>query len=130
MKSIFNFIQEKLVLNQNSNSGNIPYDKKRDDPSLWEVGDIICGTWGYSMCFPAWYKIIKRTAKMFTVQEIPGKIIKGSRNGQWEEIADIEAPAKGKEIRARINKHGSVKVDSTYVHLWDGETPLHGDDMN
>ena len=128
MKQINNYIIEKLILNKSIKSAE---KSDPENPATWKVGDILCGTWGYSMTLPAWYKIIKRTAKMFTVKQIPGKIIKGSRNGQWEEIADTTAPLKGEEIKARVKKYGGVKIDDkVYVHLWDGKTPLHGDDMD
>ena len=103
------------------------------DPSTWQEGDILCGTWGYSMVIPEWYQIVKRTAKQLTLQEIPEKIVSGHYNGQWESMPDLEKAKQkpGKEIKARINKWNSVTVDGkVYVHLWDGKTPLHGDDMD
>ena len=116
-------ILERLHVNKDTK------EIKPDDPSQWEVGDILAGTFGYTISCPVFYKIIKRTAKQFTVARIPGKIISGHRNGQWKEIADEKATPEKETINARINKNGNVIVDGVYVRLWDG-TPLQGDDMD
>lgn len=123
MKNITNYLLEVLKINKDTK------DIKADDPSQWEVGDILAGTFGYSMTIPIFYKIIKRTAKQFTVARIPGKIVSGHRNGQWEEIADEKATPSKETKTARINKRGNVIVDTVYVRLWDG-SPLYGDDMD
>lgn len=126
MKNIYNFIYEKLRLGKDTVPGK---EKDPYDSSTWDVGDILAGTVGYSMVLPRFYKIIKRTAKSFTVQRMESKIVSGHRNGQWEEVADEKAPLKGVPTNARIRKSGSVVVNDCYVHLWNGE-PLHGDDMD
>lgn len=125
MQSILNYILEKLVINKDSKSIN----KDPNDPSTWTVGDILAGTSGWSMCLPHFYKIIKRTAKSFTVQRMKGKIVSGHRNGQWEEVADENAPLVGKLLTGRVRKYGGVSIDGCHVHLWNGK-PLHGDDMD
>lgn len=107
-------------------------DKYRQDPenpNIWQVGDILCGIYGWSMSLPHWFKIIKRSNKQFTCIRLKGKIVSGHKNGQWQEIATDE-PYDNKEYKARINKWGYVKIDDVMVHLWDGKTPLHGDDMD
>lgn len=103
-------------------------EKNPSDPETWDVGDILAGTAGYSMCLPRFYKVVKKTAKQFTVVRLKGEIISGSRNGQWREIATDE-PYGDEEYKARITKYGSLKIDGTSVHLWDGQ-PLYGDDMD
>ena len=116
-----------LLSKSNPATNNEDYDRTK--PENWEVGDIICGTIGWNMCLPRWYKIIKRTNKKFTCIRVAGKIVSGHYNGQWEEVPTDEQYEKN-EFTGMINKHGSVKIDGTYVHLWDGKTPLHGDDMD
>ena len=125
MKQINVYINEKLIIHKDM-------DQQRDpnDPSTWQEGDILCGTWSWTMCLPEWYVIKKRTPKMFTIQEIPGKIVSGHKNGQWEEIANINAKPEGKEIRVKINSNGEVWNKRVHLTLWDGKTPLHGDDMD
>lgn len=125
MKLINNYINEKLVLNKTTKI--IKSDP--NNPDTWKVGDILAGTAGYSMRLPEFYKIVKRTAKSFTVQQMKGKIVSGHRNGQWEEIADEDAPLIEKTYTGRIRKYGGVQVNGVNVHLWDGK-PLYGDDMD
>lgn len=106
----------------------ISKDKSVDDPDTWEIGDILAGTAGYSMTLPRFFKIIKKTYKQFTCVRLRGKIVSGHRNGQWEEVATDEQYGDEQYV-ARIGKRGSLKIDNTYVRLWDGE-PLYGDDMD
>lgn len=127
MKNLKDIITEKLKLDK-----NIKITKKDpEDPFTWDVGDIVCCIAGYSMCLPRFYQITKKTPKMLVVKRMSGKIISGSRNGQWEEIADEKAPL-GDEYKGRIMQRGNykyVRIDGHSVHLWDGK-PLHGDDMD
>lgn len=100
----------------------------QEDPDTWDVGDILAGTAGWSMNLPRFYKITKRTSKQFTCVRLKGKIVSGHKNGQWTEVATDEV-IPGEEYKARITKYGALKIDDTYVRLWDGK-PLHGDDMD
>lgn len=126
MKNIITYIKESFKITKDFKQRNV----NKEDPENWEVGDIVCGTWGYNMNIPEWYKIIRRTSKMFILQSIPEKIVSGHYNGQWESLPDLSAKPE-KEVKARINKNGNVKVDNkVYVHIWDGESTLHGDDMD
>ena len=124
MKNLNEILFEKLRINK-----DVKVSKSPEDPSTWTEGDILAGIFGYSMNLPRFYKIIKRTSKQFTVARIPGKIISGHRNGQWEEIPDENAKYENETIIARINKRGNVVIKDTYVRLWDGK-PLQGDDMD
>lgn len=129
MKTLYDIICEKILISKDTQR---QIEKKRDDPSTWEVGDILAGCWGYSMTLPVFYEIIKRTDKSFTVVQRKGKIVSGHRNGQWEEIVDDstrDKDLKGEKLTGRIRKWGGVKIGPAYVHLWNGE-PLHGDDMD
>ena len=128
MKSLKDIILEKILISKDTTI----QDKKPDDPTTWDVGDILSGSFGYSITIPVFYEIIKRTNKSFTVVKRTGKIISGSRNGQWEEIVDDSKRNKdlqGKTYTGRINKWGGVKIDNTHVHLWNGK-PVWGDDMD
>ena len=103
-------------------------ERKNDDPETFEVGDILAGTFGYSMTIPRFFKIIKRTAKQFTCIRLKGKIVSGHKNGQWEEIPTDE-PYDDKQYVGRINKWGLLKIDDVYVKIWNGK-PLQGDDQD
>ena len=126
MKKLYNFICEKLLISKDTQK---QVDKKADDPSTWDVGDILAGTAGYSMQLPRFYKITKITPKMVTAVRIHGKIVSGHRNGQWEEVADENSKPIGEPCRGKVRPSGSVKLDGTYLHLWNGK-PLSGDDMD
>lgn len=106
-------------------------EKNAEDATTWEVGDILAGSSGYNMVLPRFYKITKKTASQFTCIRLAGKIVDGSRNGQWHEIATDEPYEydHGKEYKCRINKWGRVRVDDVLVSLWNGK-PLYGDDMD
>ena len=127
MKNLKDIVLEKLIINKDTNFKGAD----KEDPSSWEVGDIVCGTAGYSMSLPRFYKITRMTPKGIVVKKMSGKIISGHRNGQWEEVADETKPL-GDEYKGRIIHKGNykyVRIDGQSVHLWDGK-PLYGDDMD
>lgn len=129
MINITKFILEKLKINKDMEVGP---DKKADDPDTWEVGDILFGTWGYNMTLPAFFKVIKKTAKQFTVVKLSKKLASGHYNGSFEEIPDdskLESDLKKLPIKARINKRNNLVIDGVYVRLWDGK-PVWGNDMD
>ena len=129
MKNIGQFIFEKLKLNSQSKLNTTTQIFDANDPSTWQVGDILCGVWSYTMIVPHFYKILKRTPKSFTIIELKQKLVSGHYNGQYKVIPKTPHASEGTPITARINKRGGVKVGNIYVHKWNGE-PLHGDDMD
>lgn len=46
-----------------------------------EIGTILCSTWGYEAKIANFYKVVKLTSKMVTLQELP-KI----ETGNWIEV--------------------------------------------
>ena len=127
MKNLIDIVLERLHITKDTKVTKVD----PNDPTTWIVGDIVCCIAGYSMCLPRFYKITRKTPKGIVVKRMPGKIISGSRNGQWQEIADEKAPL-GDEFKGRIVQRGTysrVKIDGNSVHLWDGK-PLYGDDMD
>ena len=131
MKSISQYIFEAFKINSKTVTKQ---ESNPEDPSTWDVGDILSGTFGYSMTFPIFYYIVKRTRSQFTLVKLSKKIVSGHHNGSFEEIPDElkrEKDLKGEQIRARLSKRPSsyLKVDGHYMHLWDGE-PVWGNDMD
>ena len=126
MKNLNNYIIEKLKLNDNIKTQT---EKKVDDPTTWDVGDIVVATWGYSMTIVDFYQIIKATGKSFTLRELEQKIVHG--DGQRGESVPIEGKFNEREkpINVRINKYGSVKIDRAYCRLWTGQ-PVSFDHMD
>ena len=128
MKDLNAYLFEYLLGKDNPEA--ISKGKDPEDPDTWDVGDILAGTYGYSMTLPRFFKIVKRTPSQFTLVRLRGKIVSGHRNGQWEEVATDEEYG-GKPVICRLRKgRSSLKVDNyVYVKLWDGK-PLYGDDMD
>ena len=126
MKTLNNYLNEALIKKDTKLGEAKPKDP--GDPSTWQVGDILCGVWSYSMTIPYFYKILKRTSKSFTLAELDKKLSSGHYNGMYEEIPD-EKKIVGKPQNVRINKWGSVKVGRVSLSLWDGK-PVSGCDLD
>lgn len=133
MKSIIYFLNEALIKKDTKLDKN-SY-KKADDPNTWTVGDTLYGVSHYSMTLPYFYKVIKKTAKTFTLVELTAKLASGHYNGYFSEVPDdskLEKDLKGEQIRARINKYNNLVVGKSskiYLKLWDGE-PVEGCDLD
>ena len=133
MKSIIYFLNEALIKKDTKLDKN-SY-KKADDPNTWTVGDTLYGVSHYSMTLPYFYKVIKKTAKTFTLVELTAKLASGHYNGYFSEVPDdskLEKDLKGEQIRARINKYNNLVVGKSskiYLKLWNGE-PVEGCDLD
>ena len=133
MKSIIYFLNEALIKKDTKLDKN-SY-KKADDPNTWTVGDTLYGVSHYSMTLPYFYKVIKKTAKTFTLVELTAKLASGHYNGYFSEVPDdskLEKDLKGEQIRTRINKYNNLVVGKSskiYLRLWDGE-PVEGCDLD
>jgi len=126
MKNLNIFITEKLKLDKDTEYK----ERKPDDPTSWEAGDILVATGGYNMILVYFYKIIKRVGtKSFVVRRLKDKKVSG--NGWTGECVAIENEfdPREKEITVRINKYNSVKIEDHYARLWDGK-PEHYDHMD
>lgn len=129
MKHISNFIFEALKVTSKS---KVSSDADPGNPNTWGEGDVLSGQYGYNMTIPVFYKVIKKTARQFTVVKLSKKLVSGHYNGSFKEIPDdkkLEQDLKGTQYRARINKHNNLVINDVYVHLWDGK-PVYGDDMD
>lgn len=133
MKSINSYINEALI-KKDTKLDKDAY-KKPDDPNTWTVGDTLYGVSHYSMTLPYFYKVIKKTAKTFTLVELTAKLASGHYNGYFSEVPDdskLEKDLKGEQIRVRINKYNNLVVGKSskiYLRLWDGE-PVEGCDLD
>jgi hypothetical protein len=126
MKDLNIFISEKLKLDKNSEYK----EKKVDDPTTWDEGDILVTSGGYNMVLIYFYKIIKKVGtKSFIVRQLKQKKVSG--NGWQGECVPIENEfdQSEKEITVRINKYNSLKIEDHYARLWDGK-PEHYDHLD
>lgn len=89
----------------------------------FKVGDILAGTWGWSMTIPAFFRVVRKTAKRLVLEEYEGVMINSDGYGQrGYEVPDF-TNAKGEKL-GRI-EDGYVVVGSRYdtilLKLWDGK---------
>ena len=102
-----------------------------------KVGDILAGTWGYSMVIPCFYKVTKVTptgCKVVQLKSVMVRSTDGGYNQQGYEMPTKENESRdGKEVLARyIEKYGEYKVGSSrdytarYIKKWDGQ-PIWAD---
>lgn len=126
MKEIRKFLIEKLVINKDT----IEKKPKRNDPLQWKVGDIVVATYHYSMTLVDFYEIIKATGKSFTFRKLKDKVVSGnSMQGTCVALPGEYDDREEKDVTARINKYGSVKIRDYYCSWWDG-TPEHFDHLD
>ncbi len=127
MKDINTYINEKLVINKDSINTPIK-DKKADDPTTWDIGDILVVSSGYNMILVDFYQIIRKTNKSFVVKELKKKIVSG--DGWQGECVPLQNEFyRNDELSIRINKYNRVKIDGHYASLWNGK-PAFFDHMD
>ena len=51
-----------------------------------EEGDILVGSYGYEASIAEWYRVVKRTPKMVTLQRLEGKKVATHGYEGWEEV--------------------------------------------
>lgn len=128
MYNISEYLFEKLHVNKDVKN----IERKVDDPTTWQKGDILVTTGGYNMILVDFYEITAATGKSFKLKKLKDKIVSG--NGMQGECIPDEGhyDTREPEQTVRINKYNSVKVGGTYGHyarLWDGK-PEHFDHMD
>ena len=100
-----------------------------------KVGDILAGTWGYSMTIPCFYKVTKITPTGCKVVQLAKYMCRSTDGGYNQQ--GYELPLKtlkerdAKEQLARfIEKWGEYKIGSKYdarhIRPWDGQ-PIYAD---
>lgn len=101
------------------------------ETSDFKVGDILAGTWGYSMTIPAFFKVVKVTAKRLRLEEYDGRMISSDGYGQrGYEVPDFTR-CKGEKV-GRIEDDYVVvgsKWDTILLKRWDGR-PVWADYMD
>lgn len=108
--------------------------KKREskiaDPDYvnpYKAGDILCGSWGYSMVLPEFYEVIRTTRTQVILRELETYVSEGDYM-QGHTMPKIGEYCSG-EYRCGVTKSGSygygVTVQGHYVYLWDGNPKWH-----
>lgn len=100
-----------------------------------KVGDILAGTWGYSMVIPCFYKVIKLTEKRAKVIELGRRMVSDDGYGQRGYEVPTDYPKDwGKEEQARPYKDGEYwlvgsRYSLRFLSKWDGK-PIWADYMD
>lgn len=102
-----------------------------------KVGDILAGTWGYSMVIPEFFEVIGKTAKTLKVRRLEKEMLKPNAYGQqgYEVPAEpLRNDEREFEGTARLSIEGGLYVKMEYrtrvfVEKWNGR-PIWADYMD
>lgn len=72
----------------------------------WIVGDILYYEYGYERTNVAFYKIVKRTEKTFTLVEVESKVVSGDPMRQYYTAPADSLKEIGEPVIARVCKYG------------------------
>lgn len=105
----------------------------------YKIGDILYGSEGYDRTDVHFYKVLERTAKTLTIQEIEQKVVDGDPLRVYHVVADETKlkerlhTEKGicvydtKPFKVHINKYdtavirGRCSFDTQHLYVWDGK---------
>ena len=101
------------------------------------VGDILAGTWGYSMTIPCFYKVTKITPTGCKVVELDKHMVRSTDGGYNQQGYEMPLETTGRhggaeQLARYIPKWEEFKVGSSkqytarYIHKWDGH-PVYAD---
>lgn len=93
-----------------------------------KVGDILAGTWGYSMVIPIFYEVTKVTDKRLKLVELEKRMVSHDGYGQrgYEVPVLATRDLDAREVIARPSKYGKGewvvggKYDRQYIEKWNG----------
>lgn len=89
-----------------------------------EKGTILYANLGWSMGIPAWYEVIKATAKTVTVRRLADRTVSDDgygQNGYKMPVLGMWHPYDSEPMVRKVTESGSVKVGySAYASPWDG----------
>lgn len=97
----------------------------------FQIGDILAGTWGWSMTIPAFFKVVRKTEKRLVLEEYDGRMISSDGYGQQ----GYEVPDFTRSMGERMGRIDGnyVIVGSRYntilLKKWDGN-PVWADYMD
>lgn len=98
-----------------------------------EAGDILAGTWGYSMTLPAFYRVLKRTPAMVEIVKLRAN--RDYTDKYYNQGCFRATPTElveGGPIRVKVQKHGLdeyVHVEYCFLRKWSGK-PLMCNDLD
>lgn len=89
---------------------------------MMNTGDILVSKFGYNCTLVDFYKVIKRTPKMVTIQKIGSKIVSHDGYGQAGYVIADESVVEDEIIRRKVmDERDAIKIgDYHYAYKWDG----------
>lgn len=105
-------------------------ESKTADPNYcnpFKAGDILCGSWGYSMVIPVFYEVIRTTKTQVILKELRSYVSEG------DYMQGRTMPRLGEycssEYRCGVSKTSccgyGATVNGHFVCLWDGTAKWH-----
>jgi len=100
------------------------------------VGDILAGTWGYSMIIPCFYRVIKVTPTGCKVIQLDKRMVQSTDGGYFQQ--GYEMPLRDTIQRGATEKLARYDGDcykigsrstAEYIRPWDGK-PIWADYMD
>ena len=91
----------------------------------YKVGDYLYSTWGYEQTNVDFYKVVGVTAKCVKMVAIGSKIVKQDSAMSGFVVPVDDSTEDNEVLLRRVNKWGSVRIDSyTNASAWDGKPVL------
>lgn len=99
-----------------------------------QVGDILAGTWGYSMRIPCFYRVVGLTEKRAKVVELGHKMVRSTDGGYFQQGYEMpdDSRLESRVQLARPYKDAWLvgsKYNERYLCKWDG-SPIWADYMD
>lgn len=96
-----------------------------------KVGDILAGTWGYSMRIPSFYRVTKVTPKRVKAIELEKYMVRSTDGGYFQQgyerpVEPYVIDERAKEVICTPDADGYVRIPIGYgscmwAKVWDGQ---------
>jgi hypothetical protein len=105
----------------------------------YNIGDILCGSCGYNRTDVHFYKVLDRTAKTLTIQEIESEVVSGDPMRTYYVVADESrlkervyvskhvCVSDTKPFKVYLNRNGKAIIRggsefaNQWLSVWDGK---------
>lgn len=105
-----------------------------------KVGDILAGTWGYSMTIPVFFKVTKITPKRVKLAQYDGRMVQSTDGGYFQQgyempdFTDYQGEAVGMWRTCSYNGEPYLRVrmsngEHVIADAWNGK-PVCADYMD
>lgn len=113
---------KKHVIDRDTESAELRTAIYAAEAEKIQAGSILYSSWGYDQTNIDFYKILSRKGKTVTMQPIGSKIVDyNDHYYSGRKVAD-DTVVKGEAMTKRINKFGSITLNSfSFCGLWDGK---------